>query len=1094
MSAKRWLIFLVVLVFIFATPEAKSQTIELTTFQERWAILVGVGAYPEDSGIPPLEHPKDDVQKLREILITRGAFKPSHIEILTDDQATREGLESAFKNFRKDVKPSDLLIFYFSGRGARVQSGLYADTEQDGLNECLLLYDSTRKVEENFFRDAELGQLLGSLKAKRIVIIIDACYSASDNRAKAITTAADSDATSVQRDGIINDYMPRGKTVILEACTPDVETFDGVFTQRLIETLRDDTAHGADGIITLEETQKSLQMVLSNQRPQLKKTGVLRAISLIQPLVTISSNPSGAEVFVDNTQLLDETKQPVTTLVSIALPIGEHQINLQKWGYISPEPISIKVDAPGKQKPVHRTLKPASIKGKLVYQNSGKPVVDANVWLEPLGYETTTNKRGEFSFDDWEQYKIYPGVEYQVQIRDEKNRVPFREESFKPEEFYEEKTISTFRLPNLAAEQQSVLPRNVMIVIIILVGATAAMVWFWKIRPERIAAYREQHYPIWENEISTRLRTSGKTDFDWIQRKHQLYVQNRYIREHFDTKLVGGSRRIIYKMRRSLYISYKVEIAERVADFDKHWKTALANLSDDTSEQLDAFREAIKSVTDILCRALEFEREDMESDFDRLYGHLVNAPTLQLNLPNTFPFIYIQRDEPTDDDLDALIDLMRKLNVIQRFAFVIIFSNSRRVQEKLFDKGLRPSYDFIVLDEDNLRDILIEEDARNFAIKTMLLQVELTVVSPYVIYGPTPPNVFFGRDWEIKTILRTLQQHNIALPGGRQIGKTSILHRVRDILLRSERAVEYGIAKEEIELSPLYLNCQAAPNYESFLRYAARQWRADEPLNSLIDFYELASRKREEYKTRLVILIDDADGILKYDSEHENQLFGIFRMLSEGDICRFVFTGERIVHNAILNENSVLSNFCQPLHVGYLDEKSAARLVSKPMKDINIQLEDEENIIHRILDLTSCHPRMVQWVCFELLKIINREGTRTITMAHLKEMENSRDFQSEFINTIWGGRIAFEKLVSLLIVEADAPMSAEKIGDKLKENGLNASELDTTLEILKLASVLTEEKGHYRFLANEFPRIFRANINTKDFIERLKEEISNEQS
>jgi len=171
-------------------------------------------------------------------------------------------------------------------------------------------------------------------------------------------------------------------------------------------------------------------------------------------------------------------------------------------------------------------------------------------------------------------------------------------------------------------------------------------------------------------------------------------------------------------------------------------------------------------------------------------------------------------------------------------------------------------------------------------------------------------------------------------------------------------------------------------------------------------------------------------------------------------------------------------------------------LVSEPMKQINIQLEDEENIIRRILDLTSCHPRMVQWVCHRLLEIINQEGKRIITMAHLEEVETSIDFQNEFIDTVWGQRTSLDELVSLMIIEADAPMSAGEIENKLQENGINisASELDKALEILRLTSVLTEEDGRHQFLATEFPKIFRANRNVGDFIERLKRETSNERS
>jgi len=1167
--------------------DAKSQTID---FQNRCAILVGVGAYPESSGIPTLEHPSDDVQKLRDVLITRGAFEPSNIKSLTNAQATGEGLKTAFEDFRSNVKANDLFLFYFSGHGARVKSGFYVDEERDGLNECLLLYDSIRRTEQNYLRDSELGQLLGSLKAKRI-IIIDACYSAGDKHAKAITT---DDAAVNQRDGIINDYMPQG-TVILEACAPDQKTFDGVFTSRLVKVLQDDTLHGADGIITLEETWKDLQKILRDQSPQLNRIGVSKPIFLIQPLVTISSQPNGAEVFVDDKQLLDENRQPATTPISIILPIGKYQFKLRKWGYrIPPDSFSFKVEEPGKQESMLPKLESASIRGKLVYENSGKPVVGANARLEPLGYGTTTNTQGEFVFNDWEQYKIRPGVKYQVQILDEKERVPFHEEPLELQgEFYEDIPIDTFSLRNLAREQMMMFLRYFGIVMAVLVSIIVVVVWLWKRRKRRYliwlkeidtalqtsgeatldsipqkyrddviaryinenpsrkflsdeehisdlvriyefckneismelqqsgialldsirqkyrdyvaARYIDEHpnnnlvfdeesignpaliYELWKNKISTELREAGSVSLDSIPQKYRDYVQSLYTQEHSDTKLVTGED----------YISYQAKIAERIADFHVAWKTALANLPGDTSEQIDTFRKAAKDITDILCRALGFERkdsEDAEADFERLYGHLVNAPTLRLNIPNTFPFIYIQRDTPTDSDLDALIELMRirKLNVIQRFAFVIVFSNSQRVQERLRDKGLRLSYDFVIFDEDNLRDTLIAEYARDISTKIISSQVELTKIAPYRIAGPVSSNAFFGRGREIKTILRTLQQNNVALLGGRRIGKTSILHRIRDILLKMEGTVEYEIAEEDIQLSLLDLDCEGVSNYETFLRRAASKWRARISSNSLENFYEFASRKQEEYKRRLAIFIDEVDGILKYDLEHDHQLFGMFRALSEEKSCRFVFTGERIVHSAMLNPDSPLFNFCEPFQIGYLDPKSTELLVSDPMKLIEVQLEDEEEIISQIVKLTSCHPRMVQWVCLDLLKKINIEGTRIITIAHLKTVENSGDFQDEFINTIWGQRTALEEFVSLLIIEADAPMSAGEIGDKLKENEINisASDLKTTLDMLQFTSVLTEEDGYYRFLASEFPRIFRANRSVRDFIERLKEDIS----
>jgi len=162
---------------------------------------------------------------------------------------------------------------------------------------------------------------------------------------------------------------------------------------------------------------------------------------------------------------------------------------LQKWGYRI-HLLSREVDAPGKQEPVPLKLEPVSIRGKLVYENSDKPIVDANVLLDPLEYETKTNNQGEFVFNDWEQYKIKTNEKYRVQVRDEKNRLPFREVSIElGKDFYEDKTIGTISLNDLAYERRMASLRDIGIIIAILIGVIAAAVWFLIIRPKRIREY-----------------------------------------------------------------------------------------------------------------------------------------------------------------------------------------------------------------------------------------------------------------------------------------------------------------------------------------------------------------------------------------------------------------------------------------------------------------------------------------------------------------------------------------------------------------------------------------------------------------------------
>src|SRR5512140_1968973 len=96
-----------------------------------------------------------------------------------------------------------------------------------------------------------------------------------------------------------------------------------------------------------------------------------------------------------------------------------------------------------------------------------------------------------------------------------------------------------------------------------------------------------------------------------------------------------------------------------------------------------------------------------------------------------------------------------------------------------------------------MRKLLGARDPARRLVEVILDQVDLTVVSPYVTSGPVPENMFFGREHELKTIMRTVRNTNFAIVGGLQIGKTSVLSRV------------YRLLEEAPEFQPFYLDCQA---------------------------------------------------------------------------------------------------------------------------------------------------------------------------------------------------------------------------------------------------------------------------------------------
>jgi hypothetical protein len=83
------------------------------------ALLVGINQYPGNS---PLSGCLTDVELQKELLIHRFGFVESDILTLTDKQATKTEIESAFINhLTAQAQSSDLVLFHFSGYGRRLQ-------------------------------------------------------------------------------------------------------------------------------------------------------------------------------------------------------------------------------------------------------------------------------------------------------------------------------------------------------------------------------------------------------------------------------------------------------------------------------------------------------------------------------------------------------------------------------------------------------------------------------------------------------------------------------------------------------------------------------------------------------------------------------------------------------------------------------------------------------------------------------------------------------------------------------------------------------------------------------------------------------------
>jgi hypothetical protein len=149
------------------------------------ALLVGINDYPTSS----LRGCVNDVQLQQELLIHRFGFNPKDILTVTNSQATRKGILTAFEeHLIKQAKPGDVVVFHFSGHGSQVSDKPSCDEIALKLSkECA---NSTLVPIDGQNQEGGVKQIMGhtlfllmsALKTENVTVVLDSCHSGGGKR------------------------------------------------------------------------------------------------------------------------------------------------------------------------------------------------------------------------------------------------------------------------------------------------------------------------------------------------------------------------------------------------------------------------------------------------------------------------------------------------------------------------------------------------------------------------------------------------------------------------------------------------------------------------------------------------------------------------------------------------------------------------------------------------------------------------------------------------------------------------------------------------------------------------------------------------
>ena len=207
------------------------------------AILVGISAYPAESGFPQLHYAAKDAQDFAAELKTQGY----DVQVLTDDHAMKTSIRKALAQAQAELNQSQAagnsaggtILFAFSGHGV--------ETNTKGIvRQFLVTYDAGADDPEPGYPLKDITDALTSAGAAHVMMFLDACRNLDVSSTKgAPPLPGFSQLLLVQGMKILFSTAPGSESY------EDAAAQNGYFTHYILEGLSGQAA-APNGLITFD--------------------------------------------------------------------------------------------------------------------------------------------------------------------------------------------------------------------------------------------------------------------------------------------------------------------------------------------------------------------------------------------------------------------------------------------------------------------------------------------------------------------------------------------------------------------------------------------------------------------------------------------------------------------------------------------------------------------------------------------------------------------------------------------------------------------------------------------------------------------------
>lgn len=242
--------------FVLAVPKIYDN---LASVGQKWALVVGISLFQQESGAASLACPANDAKELSALLRdpALGRFPDKQVFELVNEEATTAKIKARLNTIATKAKPEDVVFIYLSTHGS---------SRSDDIRQVsyLYTYDTNVTSKDDIFGSAlamvEVSNIVSTrCLAQRTVLVFDTCHSGA---------GATAEALSMKEVDRLREGAGR---YVLSSCQSNQVSYEnakhGYFTSSMIDQLKQ--RHGCIRLSDLFAAVK--QDVSSRVARELKK-------------------------------------------------------------------------------------------------------------------------------------------------------------------------------------------------------------------------------------------------------------------------------------------------------------------------------------------------------------------------------------------------------------------------------------------------------------------------------------------------------------------------------------------------------------------------------------------------------------------------------------------------------------------------------------------------------------------------------------------------------------------------------------------------------------------------------------------------------